>query len=252
MGNDGGSIPQRCDTVRERTKEIKKDYFTMNKNRSKYCAISNDILAKPVVGCKMGYLYNKEVLYKSLVDKTIPKAFRHIKRAKHLRDISTLDNPDPVSEYPFVCPLSKIEFNGLTKFVFLWSCGCMMSYKLLEIYSLGQKNNCPSCGKSFDRDDIVSLTYSPEELEKKKLIMFKVPEVTSSANKSDEPTKKLKTEGDVSNEAENGDQLPSEEVMDKTMTKGSNMGIYKGLFHNKHEVENANDLCFRNVRFGIR
>lgn len=174
MGNDGGSIPQRCDTVKERTKEIKKDYFTMNKNRSKYCAISNNILTNPIVGCKMGYLYNKEVVYKCLVDKTMPKAFRHIKKAKHVKDVKALGNSSKSSPYPFVCALSQIEFNGLTKFVFLWKCGCMMSYKLLENSSKGIKNNCPNCGKSFLKDEVISLTYTPEELEIKKKIMFRV------------------------------------------------------------------------------
>ena len=73
MGNDGGSIPKRIDLVKHKKEPVRKDYTGMNRLRAKHCAISNDPLKGTIVGCRMGYLYNKEALLEGLISKTIPK-----------------------------------------------------------------------------------------------------------------------------------------------------------------------------------
>ena len=47
----------------------------------------------------------------------------------------------------------------------------MMSGKLVEHVKDG-KNRCPNCNKAYDKDDVISLSYTPEELEttKKKML----------------------------------------------------------------------------------
>ena len=176
MGNDGGSIPKRVDLVKSKPKEYKKDYNSINKSRSKHCALSNQRLKKPIVGCKLGYLYNKEYLIERLIKKDMPRAFRHIKKYKHVVDINVDENPDKDAEYPLICPLSKLEHNGINKFIFLWKCGCMMSQKIFERSS--QDKTCPNCSKKFKIRDIIKLWESPEEFEAKKDLMFKIDQKT--------------------------------------------------------------------------
>jgi hypothetical protein len=150
MGNDGGSIPKRCDLVKEKEKERRIDYLQINKARSSFCAISNERLRVPVVGCRMGYLYLKEKVYEAILKKTIPRAFRHIKKLRDIKEINVLENKDAEHENPLICPLSRELHNGINKFLFLWSCGCMMSE---EAFNSSDTHNeikgqflCPLCG----------------------------------------------------------------------------------------------------------
>lgn len=182
MGNDGGSIPKRIDLVKEKAAQKKKDLVTINQNRSKYCAISNDKLQKPLVGCKLGYLYNKEAVLACLAKKNMPAAFAYITRLKDLKEISVTLNSDKNSPYPLICGLSGLEFNGLNKFVFLWSCGCMMSEKVL----LTSKTNlqiCPVCGKEYKSKDVIQLNASPDEIELKKQLLLESKEKTQKEPK---------------------------------------------------------------------
>lgn len=41
-------------------------------------------------------------------------------------------------------------------------------------------------------------------------------------------------------------------ILDDLVKEGYNEKLYKSLFHKEHEVEDAEGLIFRNVRFGIR
>ena len=259
MGNDGGSIPRRVDMVKARTPEVKKDYVEMNKNRSKFCAISNAVLKNPIVGCKMGYMYNKEIQYKLLINKQMPSTFKHIKRTKHVRQIKGVENPNKDSEYPFICPQSQTVFNGLSKFIYIWNCGCMMSYKLL-LNASDKEFDCPVCNKTYKEEEIILLTCSPEQLEEKKRIMFAKPMVKPEHIKDnikdtleddiDKAVKKLKVDDEQEKEK---DRLEDDgNILDALATKGSTNQIWKGLFHKEYEMENNNDLTFRNVRFGIR
>lgn len=173
MGNDGGSIAKRIDLVREKTKEIRKDTITNNQNRSRYCAISNTTLQKPIVGCRLGYIYNKEALLSCLINKTMPKTFNHIIKMKDVRDIRATENSNLNSPYPLVCPLTAIEYNGVAKFVFIWTCGCLLTEKALtKPKSADEKLNCPLCNTEFQEKDIIPLYLSPEEIEVKKQLLL--------------------------------------------------------------------------------
>jgi hypothetical protein len=37
--------------------------------------------------CRLGLLYNKEEVIKHLIEKNMPKAFRHIKKLKDIKEI---------------------------------------------------------------------------------------------------------------------------------------------------------------------
>ena len=78
MGNDGGSIPKRSEVVKQKRNEVEVDKQAKNFAKSSLCAMSKEPLRAPVVVCKRGLLYNKEHLIKRLLEKTMPREFRHI------------------------------------------------------------------------------------------------------------------------------------------------------------------------------
>jgi hypothetical protein len=86
MGNDGGSISHRTEMVKTKQKEERKDNFEMARAKSRFCAMTKEPLREPIAVCKMGMLYNKEEIIKRLIEKTIPRAFRHIKKLKDVKE----------------------------------------------------------------------------------------------------------------------------------------------------------------------
>jgi hypothetical protein len=82
MGCDGGSIPKREDLVQVAKKPEKVDQTEAERTKWFYCALSKQVLRPPVVTCNLGYLYNKEIVLKHLLEKTIPPQFAHIKSLK--------------------------------------------------------------------------------------------------------------------------------------------------------------------------
>lgn len=69
------------------------------------------------------------------------------------------ENVDKDSENPFMCSLSKIEFNGINKFYGSWECGCVFSAKLVENIT---DKRCPVCSKKYSSSDLVNLTMTDE------------------------------------------------------------------------------------------
>ena len=259
MGNDGGYIAKRSEMVKQKSEPTKTDYTSINRLRSMLCAISNKKLELPIVACRLGYLYSKEVVLGCLIKKAVPKTFNHIRKLRDVKDVKVLESTDP--EFPFMCPLTRKIHNGVNKFVILWSCGCMMSEEALE--HCVEKNNCPVCQKTFNQSDIVSLFYSPESIElKKQQIQLAKPKAKITEDKEAQEKHMLGKRNDAQKTSEHLDSTLEPVVQKKLQTQtnildglaaeGSNQILYKSLFHSKHEVENPNGLIFRNVRFGIR
>ena len=86
MGNDGGSIPKRSEVVKHKKHQnhAKVDKEAKNFAKRSLCAMSKEPLRAPIVACKRGLLYNKEHLIRRLLEKNVPREFRHI--AKLSRD----------------------------------------------------------------------------------------------------------------------------------------------------------------------
>ena len=79
MGNDGGSIPKRSEVVKQKKRnQVDVDKQAKNFAKSSLCAMSKEPLRSSVVACKRGLLYNKMHLIKRLLEKTVPREFRHI------------------------------------------------------------------------------------------------------------------------------------------------------------------------------
>ncbi len=145
-------------------------------NRATLCTLTKQKLRKPIVSCKLGFFYNKENVLQSLIQKNLPKEFAHISSLKDIVDVNIKENEKQNATFQFMCPLSQIEYNGLNKFVLLWSCGCVLSEKAFIETKEMSKNKCVLCNKSYSKDDILSLNMSVEEQEriKEELIRKKV------------------------------------------------------------------------------
>ena len=72
MGGDGGTIISRRNCMRfnnkKKGKEISRDMERTHKWL--HCALSQERLKKPIVGCRLGRLYNKDRLLEFLLDKS--------------------------------------------------------------------------------------------------------------------------------------------------------------------------------------
>lgn len=85
MGNDGGSIPKRSEVVKQRKRKM----TVRNEGTQKgECTLTKDPLRMPLVICRRGLVYNKESLMKTMIDKQVPREFRHIRKLSNLVNIS--------------------------------------------------------------------------------------------------------------------------------------------------------------------
>ena len=123
------------------------------------CAISQAPLQQPVVACELGRLYSKETVLETLLDKSATveepatssadvSVAAHIKSLRDVKPLNLTENPAwseaeastaekgdgyiDMQKSKWICPVSGQEMNGRFRFVFLWSCGCVMSEKALK------------------------------------------------------------------------------------------------------------------------
>ncbi|VDM25269.1 unnamed protein product [Toxocara canis] len=175
MGADGGTIPKRCELVKNKKKKEKVDKNVKNASRWRLCRLSQQPLQKPIVACRLGGLYNKEAVLNAILLKTIREneAAKHIRGLRDIKELKLCDNKeyketgadkgDSYKDYnvaPYCCPVSGLAMNGNHTFMVNWRCGCVISEKAIEEV---KSDVCHSCGGPFDRDDLVVLN-PPEEL----------------------------------------------------------------------------------------
>lgn len=89
MGNDGGSIPKRSEVVKTKRRDEKASVHLTAKAKSGLCSLTKDALKKPVGFCKLGLLYNREEVLKKMLEKMMPKAFRHIRKVKDIKEVKS-------------------------------------------------------------------------------------------------------------------------------------------------------------------
>jgi hypothetical protein len=165
MGNDGGSFSHRTEMVKTKKKEEHKDNFEMAKAKSRLCALSKEPLHQPLAICRLGLLYNKEHIVKRLIEKNMPKAFRHIQKLKDVKEAKVQLTPNPSGKEEgivIICPLSQIEFNGFHPFQMVWGCGCVFSQQAAKELKLTDK--CLVCGEKIENPatSIISLNQTPD------------------------------------------------------------------------------------------
>ncbi|XP_045430304.1 replication termination factor 2 isoform X3 [Pipistrellus kuhlii] len=150
MGCDGGTIPKRHELVKGPKKVEKVDKDAELVALWNYCALSQEILRRPIVACELGRLYNKDAVIEFLLDKSsekaLAKAASHIKNIKHVTELRLSDNPawegdkgntkgdkhDDLQRARFICPVVGLEMNGRHRFCFLRCCGCVFSERALK------------------------------------------------------------------------------------------------------------------------
>ena len=155
MGNDGGSIPDRTSQIRVRKRKRRINKAEIQKTKSNLCSMTKEQLRKPIVGDRLGQLYNKKSVIEYLLNKNKPTGFEHIKSLKNVKDLKCLINDNGYIQ----CQISQEEFSGLNKFFFLWTCGCVFSKTAMD--ELNIKNKCINCNIDFDiNKDLISLNYS--------------------------------------------------------------------------------------------
>lgn len=178
MGCDGGTIPKRDELVRTKQKPEQKDKTADLAAKWKHCAITQDPLRKPVMACELGRLYNKESALEFLIDRTkfeCAPSFEHLRGLKDLKELNLTENPSysnaksekgdgyiDTQDSRFICPVVGLEMNGMYKFSFLWSCGCVLSERALKEV---KGETCHKCGKPFTERDIIPLNGTDEEVE---------------------------------------------------------------------------------------
>jgi len=191
MGNDGGSIPTRGDLVQLAKKPEKADAVALERTKWFYCAMSKQPFRSPVVACELGFLYNKEIVLKHLLDKSIPENFSHVKSLKDLITLNFKNNPDfkPLGEKnniaasdlaedsPFICPVAGLLVGSNHKFSALRTCGCVFSDRAIRECP---SDICLSCNKAFTAQDILILNPDEEDL---KLMKQKLAEKKTKSTK---------------------------------------------------------------------
>ncbi len=91
----------------------------------------------------------------------MPKAYRHIKKLKDVKEIKAEFKEEEDGTHTIVCPVSQREFNGFHPFLLIWPCGCMISEEAAKELKIG--SSCINCGTKLEKkSDIVSLNQSPE------------------------------------------------------------------------------------------
>jgi len=143
MGGDGGVIATERKFLRgtksdekDESKNIKKNQIT----RAQICAHSGSKLRHPIVVCEMGNLYNKEAIITALLNKTLNPSFSHIRGLKDIKELIFSRNTDYEEsketngefQSKFMCPITLMEFNGLTPFVVIWTTGYVISEKAIR------------------------------------------------------------------------------------------------------------------------
>lgn len=150
---------------------------------------------EPLVCCELGNIYNKETLLQALLDKSIQTIFPHIRGLKDVRTLKITKNPahhDQADLFtPFiVCPITKLELNGLQPFVVIWSTGYVLSEKAVKevgIIALQEEYG------PFVESDIIKLLPVEAEVDSLRAAMHHRRTAIEEAKKAAKITKKKPT-----------------------------------------------------------
>ncbi|KAH9992495.1 Rtf2 RING-finger-domain-containing protein [Russula compacta] len=237
MGNDGGSIPDRRDLVRNKPKAEQADKANQTRARWFFCALSKRPLQEPIVSCDLGKLYNKDALIEFLLDRSAfgdgGEICGHIRSLKDVKTLRLTPNTTPKSDSldssadrgQFLCPLNFKEMTGVVPFVYLWTCGCVFSQAGLKAVSSstppsekgkekekgtddeggggmpssdGQLDVCPQCATKYDRsEDVRVINLGPEEEDRMRSWMEKRRAAAAASVKGKGKGKKRKATGVV-------------------------------------------------------
>ena len=135
----------------------------------------------------------------ALINKSVNTACSHVRGLKDLRTlifaVNPTGNPSPTEESKddgnpgkFMCPITKVEFNGIQPFVAIWTTGYVLSERALK--EMGYKALQEEYGP-FTADDIIRLAPTDEELDDLRNRMV----ARRNRAKEDKASKKLSAAG---------------------------------------------------------
>lgn len=252
MGGDGGQVIDRATMIKCKgyglTKEsggrhanslgemnsyiqmVSEDSGLPNTERHAWrmttCWLSQQVLRDPVVACRLGNLYNKELLINALLNKSIPKEISHVRALKDVKLCHiTWKTSEKEGKRRMVCPISREDLDaGGSRAVVIWSTGAVVSPKSLKELKLKE---CPVTGKPFDAEqDLIPLAPVGAELEK---LQERLPAKKRKASASSAPaaaegaeaaaaSKETAAKVQKTQEAE-GDKVQGTEIYQKLFTK---------------------------------
>jgi hypothetical protein len=170
MGNDGGTIIKRLliADLKQEDEGTVKDELTLLTS----CRLSSlPLYDHPVVGDYKGRLYLKEkileyILNKKCASKTPVDSKKesfsgdgkydgvcHVNSMKDIIDV-TITWKKVDGKQCIECPISHSIKTSNCEYVYLRTCGCVLSYKLLTKFV---DHQCPQCNKPYDTVDIVRI-----------------------------------------------------------------------------------------------
>lgn len=241
MGNDGGTIAKRKDII---TLGFKKNLVDINRQKEikqahqedslKLCALSSlplyDKEERPVVGDYKGNLYLKEKVLEFMVQKKLGNSendkgdenrLGHLKAIKDIVDVKIKWKKSETTGTPYMVCLVSGESTNASSYAYLRTCGCLMSFQILQKLQgkakvdearskdsktknvtekeILQDSLCPSCDMPYTSVDIVRLNL--ENSEEVNLYnernMMKLKSMGLSHSKAPRQHKKLKKRSKV-------------------------------------------------------
>ena len=151
--------------------------------------------------CRLGFLYTKENLITSLLDKTLHSNFSHIKGLKHVKELVLTPNSEHSSDSSagggdsvsagkedselasrFMCPVTQLPLNGLYNFVAIWPTGHVLSEKAIR--EIGVEGLQLEYGP-FAAADVVALLPAEEELNTRRATLQAQAEVAKKKAKEE-------------------------------------------------------------------
>ncbi|KAF9918970.1 hypothetical protein FBU30_011218 [Linnemannia zychae] len=242
MGCDGGSIPKRDELVKQKQRKAKVDQNILNRVHWFSCTLSKKSLSSPVVACGLGKLYNRDAILEFLLDRTAygdgDVICKHIKSLKDVVTLQLEPNPsfsetqsasltdhdkEPVARY--ICPITMKEMNGKHRFVYLDTCGCVMSEQAMkEVPSKA----CIKCAKPFESANVIVLNPKPEELEAMELALVEKQARIAAEKREKKKAKANKKEIESMNGADS-------KLLDSTTTSSSKRKLDEATATDSHK-----------------
>lgn len=239
MGNDGGSIAKRRDLAKQKRVKARVSCSAVQRAKAALCALSQERLDKPVVVCRLGFLYNKEAILNAVLKGKLRGDFSHIKSLKDVQEVKFEQTGNSI-----ICPVSRVELNGVNPFWVLWNCGCLISSKALtEIPS----STCLNCGAEVGEKVKVGQTREEQKnFRKAHGIKLKKDENSEKGYKEEKKDQKRGEEfGAIRKKA----KIIDEEQIDRDIEIKMKSEVFKSLFKQEKVDET---FCCRNLRAGLR
>ncbi|AQZ15819.1 (Zrou_YGOB_Anc_8.869) [Zygosaccharomyces parabailii] len=200
MGNDGGTINKthglKLDPAKDNSQSTAGQDLREFRETSlwKCCRLTNKRLRLPVVSDSRGHLLNKEsVLEWLLTPKREDFNEEQIEQFAHIKKLNDVVNLHGLQELDdgLLCEFSgEILGNTSVRFAYLNTCGDVVPKTSLTLLTEMQ---CPKCNIAFQKQDIITLNPSAQELEALERRIKRLDELGVHHNGKPKSTKRMKT-----------------------------------------------------------